>query len=352
MISIGVDPHKESNVAVAVDEAGRPCAEWRGANTAAGWQALLTWAGALGPLRQWGIEGAGGYGRGLAQHLILSGETVYEISPRWTADGRRHARRRDKSDVQDACAVAQKVRQEALTLLPLGAEDETAALDLLVTERQAALAEATRLRNRLHHLLHHLDPEYRQHLPSLTSQAGVRAVVQYTTTSPQPVQQARAAAVRRLGQRLQLALEQSKDLATQIRTLAAPRFAPLTAICGVDLLTAGALAGLLGPGQRFATDADLAAYAGVAPVEASSGRVVRHRLNRGGNRQLNAIVHRIAVTQARCSPQARAYLQRRQAEGKSWREAIRALKRHLARVVWQQWRRCWLAPGSMAAAAA
>ena len=90
----------------------------------------------------------------------------------------------------------------------------------------------------------------------------------------------------------------------------------------------------------------------MAPVEASSGRVVRHRLNRGGNRQLNAILHRIALTQARCSPQGRAYLQRRQAEGKSWREAIRALKRHLARVVWQQWRRCWPAASSAAVAAA
>jgi transposase len=96
-------------------------------------------------------------------------------------------------------------------------------------------------------------------------------------------------------------------------------------------LTAGALAGLLGPGRRFATDAQLAAYAGVAPLEASSAGRVRHRLNRGGNRRLNAILHRMAIAQARSSPAARAYLTRREAEGKTRREALRALKRFLVR---------------------
>ncbi|CAA9564219.1 MAG: hypothetical protein AVDCRST_MAG18-1337 [uncultured Thermomicrobiales bacterium] len=104
--------------------------------------------------------------------------------------------------------------------------------------------------------------------------------------------------MRRLAQRLQLLAEQSRELATQIRAQAA-RYASLTAICGVDLLTAAALAGILGPGRRFANDAQLAAYAGVAPLEASSAERVRHRLNRGGNRQLNAILYRIALTQAR-----------------------------------------------------
>src|SRR4029453_11695625 len=108
-------------------------------------------------------------------------------------------------------------------------------------------------------------------------------------------------------------------------------FVALTRLCGVSLLTAGALAGLLGPGRRFATDAQLAAYAGVAPLEASSAGRVRHRLNRGGNRRLNAILYRIAITQAGASPQAKPSLGRRAGEGKSRREALRALKRHLVR---------------------
>ena len=124
-------------------------------------------------------------------------------------------------------------------------------------------------------------------------------------------------------------------------------------ICGVDLLTAAAIAGILGPGHRFANDAQLAAYAGVAPLEASSAERVRHRVNRGGNRRLNAILYRIAVTQARCSPQARAYLERRTQEGKTRREALRALKRYIIRAIWRHWQQCHPAGvGEIAALAA
>ncbi len=108
----------------------------------------------------------------------------------------------------------------------------------------------------------------------------------------------------------------------------------------MQLLTAGALAGILGPGQRFTSEAQLAAYAGVAPLEASSAGTVRHGLNRGGNRRLNAILYRIALAQARSSPEAQAYLARRKAEGKTWREAMRALKRYLIRAIWRLWQQC------------
>ena len=150
--------------------------------------------------------------------------------------------------------------------------------------------------------------------------------------------------MRRLAQRLQLLVEQARALAIRIRELAAARFAPLATICGVDLLTAAALAGILGPGRRFRSDAQLAAYAGVAPLEASSAERVRHRLNRGGNRRFNAILYRIALTQARCSPAARAYLARRVAEGKTKREAVRALKRFIVRAIWRRWLECQVAP--------
>jgi transposase len=148
------------------------------------------------------------------------------------------------------------------------------------------------------------------------------------------------AAIRRLAQRLQLVLDQAATLEREICRLAARHYSPLTQLKGVQLLTAGALAGILGPGQRFTSEAQLAAYAGVAPLEASSAGMVRHRLNRGGNRRLNAILYRIALSQARSSPEAQAYLARRQAEGKTWREAMRALKRYLIRAIWRLWQQC------------
>ena len=343
MITIGVDAHKQVHVAVAVDATGRELARWRGANRPDAWTAVLAWAVALGSPRQWGIEGAWHYGRGLAQFLVAAGETVYDVNPRLTAQGRRRARQRDKTDRLDARAVARTVQQEE-RLPAVAAEDETAVLDLLVTERDAALAEATRVRNQAHSLLLQLDPAYQEKLPALTSQAGLRALESYAVAGDSDLQQQRAAAVRRLAQRLRVVLSQAKELEEQIHQRVRARFLPLTQICGVNLLTAAALASLLGPGQRFTSDAQVAAYAGVAPLEASSAGQVRHRLNRGGNRRLNCLLHRIALAQARWSPEAQTYLARRQAEGKTWREAIRALKRHLIRAIWQRWQECQAQP--------
>lgn len=343
MITIGVDAHKQVHAAVALDGAGRELGQWRGANTAHGWGALQRWAAGLGERRQWGIEGAWNYGRGLAQHLVAAGEPVYEVNPRWTAEGRRSARRPGKSDALDAHAVARLVLREAAALPRVATEDETALLDLLVTAREGAVAEGTRLRNQLHQVLLPLAPEYQGHLPRLRTAAGIAALEQYAAPAaptPGPLAQARAATVRRLAQRRRRALQQADELAGQIRQHAQARLVALTRLGGISLLTAGALAGILGPGQRCRTDAQLAAYAGVAPLQASSAGQVRHRLNRGGTRRRNAILHRVAVAQARCSPAARAYLQRREADGKSRREAIRALKRFLIRAVWRAWQEC------------
>jgi transposase len=346
LITLGVDAHKAIHVAVAVDEAGRELGEWRGPNTPDDWASLNRWAAAFGPNRWWGVEGAWGNGRGLAQHLVALGATVFEISPHWTSRLRRNNRRQGKSDRLDARAVARCVREEAPSLPLVHPEDDSAILDLLSTERDAAIAEATRLRNQIHALLTQLDPEYEQHLPVLTSVAGLRALVTYAAPEETSIQQHRAACVRRLAERLQLATRQAEDVAKQIRLLAKERYEPLTELCGVNLLTAGTLAGMLGPGHRFQSEAQLAAYAGTSPLEASSSGLTRHRLNRGGNRKLNSVIYRIALTQAHFHLGARAYLERRISEGKTRREAHRCLRRYIARAIWRLWQECLQQPAT------
>jgi transposase len=233
------------------------------------------------------------------------------------------------------------VLREGATLTRVAAEDETTVLAVLVSERRRALAEATRVRNQLHALLTLCDPQYKEHLPALTSTAGIAAVRRYQVAEGSAAQQARAASIRRLGERLALVVAQAAALEEEISALGEARFRPLLRIKGVKGLTAGVRAGLLGCGQRFMREGQLAAYAGIAPIEASSAGVVRHRLNRLGNRQLNAVVQRIALTQIRCLPAARAYMQRRQGDGKSTREALRALKRYIVRAIWHRWQECW-----------
>jgi transposase len=339
MIAIGVDAHKRIHVALALDARGQELSRWQAINSPEGWQDLLEWAVGIGEPRQWGIEGAWSYGRGLAQYLVECGEVVYEINPRWTALRRRGARRPGKTDRLDARAVALFVRQEAPDLPRVTQDDKSAILDLLATEREAAVAEAIRLRNQLHGLLMQLDPQYRQWLPRLASRSSLDVVEQHQFPGTSPLQEERAGVVRRMVQRLRLAMNQVEEVSEKIKRLAQEGFSPLTQIFGINLLTAGTLAGILGPGCRFSSDAELAAYAGVAPLETSSAGVVRHRLSRSGNRRLNGIVHLITWTQIRGWQPARCYLERRMSEGKSRREATRALKRFIIRAIW----RCWMA---------
>lgn len=351
MVTIGVDPHKSVHHAVAVDELGKAVGEWRGENSPAGWASMLGWAQGLAEDLQWGIEGAWSLGHGLGQYLVSEDEVVYDVPPRQTASERGRSRGRGKSDARDGLAIARLVARDAGQLTPVVAEDETAVLAVLVRERRGAMGEATRVRNQLHALLSLCDPQYKEQVPELTSGAGIAAVRSYQAAGGTAAQQARVASIRRLGERLALVTAQAAELEKEISALGKARFCPLMTIKGIKGLTAGTLAGLLGCGQRFAREDQLASYAGIAPLEASSGGVVRHRLNRMGHRQLNAVVHRIALTQVRSLPAAKAYVERRQREGKSKREALRALKRYLIRAIWRCWQACWPATDSVAQAA-
>jgi transposase len=349
MIWIGVDAHKRVHQALALGPDG-VAAQKRVANTPAGWADLHAWA-AIWPERVWAIEGSGSLGRGLAQFLAERGERVHEVSPRWTAQRRRTMRRPGKSDRLDAYAVARLLREEAATLpLILPEEPEVAAVQLWSRLREDLVADLTRLRNRLHALLLLCDPEYRQQVPSLRTRAGLAACLQYTAPGAGALAREREQAVRQLAAQWALLVEQEQELRRKLERAVAGRFAALRAIAGAGPLIAAGLVAELGAPRPGLGEAQLAALAGVAPLEASSAGGTRHRLNRLGNRRLNRLLHQIALTQARTHAPARAYLARRQQEGRTLREARRALKRQLVRCVWRQWQACWV-PHHPAAAA-
>jgi transposase len=219
-------------------------------------------------------------------------------------------------------------------------DDESSVLSVLTTERDELVRESNRIRNQIHHLLLQVDPEYKGQIGRLVTRRSLEALSRYAAPDGGALQENRAAAVRRLAVRLELVKRHIEDVSLQIKAIAAARFPALMRLCGVNALTAGVLAGLLGPGQRFKNDAQLAAYAGVAPLEASSGMRVRHRLSRSGNRRLNSVLYWIVLTQAHHSPEARAYLAKRMSQGKTRREAHRALRRYIARALWRLWVEC------------
>lgn len=342
MVVVGVDAHKEVHVAVAVDDRGRPIETWEGSNSEASWQELLTWAGQW-PDRQWGIEGTGNYGHGLAQHLVSAGEHIYEVNPRLTALARRRARKRDKSDRLDAMAVARVVLRDASELPIVVVENEAAVLDELTRDRDRLKSQIDRLRNQLHGKLFKVDPQYRKTFKSLSKLETVERLEQYAAESDTPLAAVRAEAVRRVASALRLFLEQERELTRQIETLTERQYSALTDIQGVARLTAGVLAGILGT-RRFAREDQFATYGGASPLETSSAGRVRHRLNRGGNRRLNRVLYMIALTQWTQRGDGRRYIERRMEQGKTWLEAVRALKRYIARAVWRLWQRHYATP--------
>ncbi len=325
MIVIGVDVHKNELTAVAVDELGRELASWSGPLE----DALLDWAPA--GERLWALEDCRHVSRGLERLLLEAGERLVRVPPRLTAPQRRRGRVRGKSDAIDALAVARAALQEPKLDRPRPGEERLRELKLLVDHRDDLVAERRRAQQRLRWHLHELDPTLAIPLGALDralwlDRLGRRLARSEQTTQVRIARQLPA----RCRSLTRSILELERELAEPTEALV-PK---LLELAGCGPLSAAKLLCEIGPIERFRSDAQLARHAGVAPLEASSGKQQRHRLDRGGNRQLNCALHRIAVTQGRVHSPARAYLERKQAEGKSRREALRCLKRQLARTVY------------------
>lgn len=345
MLWIGIDAHKRIHQAVALSVDG-VLAQKVIANTAVGWTALIQWASAW-PERVWAVEGSGSLGRGVAQFLARNGERVHEINPRWTAQRRRGLRRPGKTDALDAQAVARLLREEGESLPLVQAEEPAvASLQLWSRLREDLVMDMTRLRNRLHALLLLCDPEYRQVIRSLRSRRGVQAACTYTAPGIGQLERVRERAVRQVAEQIALLMDQERELRSNIEASVRQHFVPLLSIEGVQPIVAAGLIAELGmPRPGFGVP-QIAVLAGVAPIEASSAGEVRHRLSRRGNRRLNMLLYLIALAQQRSYAPAQAYMARRQREGRTSREARRALKRHLVRRIWHQWQACW--PGAAA----
>ena len=331
VIVIGVDPHKQTHTAAVVDEA---VGELRGERTVRarpdGHEQLLLWARALGEERMWAVEDCRHVSIGLERFLLASGERVVRVPPKLMAGARRSARGRGKSDAIDALAVARAALREPS--LPIAAlEGASREIRLLLDHREDLVAERTRIQQRLRWHLHELEPELEIPAGALDRQTWLQRVGRRLARREQTVQ---IRICRELVRRIVELTRRERELEHELAALVAAEAPRLLELPGCGVLTAAKLIGEIAGAERFANDARLAMHAGSAPLQAASGNRQRHRLNRSGNRQLNCALHRIAVTQGRHHAPAKAYLERKQAEGKSRKEALRCLKRYLARTVY------------------
>jgi len=306
MIVLGADTHKRSHTVAAVGElTGRVIAD----TTVRATQ------------------------RAFERFLLAHGERVVRVPPKLMAGVRTSSRERAKSDVIDAVAIARAAIREEVGTLPVaqlaGPELE---VRLLVDHRERLVGQRTALINDLRWGLHDLWPEFEIPPRALIGPGWQDRVGRRLSRAEQT---ARVRIARDELRRIRELTRSTAALEAELAPLIAQLAPGLLAERGCGVLTAAKLIGEIAGISRFATDAKLARTAGSAPIPASSGRTDRHRLDRGGNRQLNCALHRLAISKARLDPETAAYLARKQAEGKTRREALRCLKRHLARRIWR-----------------
>ncbi|MCH7901649.1 MAG: IS110 family transposase [Acidobacteria bacterium] len=329
MVVLGADTHKRNHTVVAADEAGVELGSITVGATPEGHLRLVKWA-ARWPERRWAIEDCRQLSRRLEADLLKLGELVVRVPPKMMAGVRRSARTRGKSDPIDALAVARAALREPD--LPVAQLDgPSRELRLLVDYRESLVKDRTAAQNRLRWRLHELEPGYDPAPGSLNRYKTLDEIDQLLAAHTSMVAVLGRREVVRIRELTREANQLERDIGQRV-TQQVPR---LLEIPGCGTLTAAKLVGEAADISRFKSRDAYAMWAGVAPIPVWSANNQRFRLNRGGNRQTNAAIHRIAITQLRIHPDAKAFIAHRLETGSTKREALRLLKRKLANVVYR-----------------
>jgi transposase len=330
-VIIGVDPHKVPATIEVPGDGEQVLKTGRFGTDRAGYRAMLA-AGRCWPERTWAVEGCQGIGRHVAQRLIADGETVVDVPAKLSARVRVFSTGQGrKTDAADAHSIA-VVAARTAALRPVAREDELMALRLLADRREELASARTQAVSRLHRLLLDLIPGG---APRFLSAAQARALL--ATVRPREV----AGRTRR-----QIAVEllagivvldrKLKDSDKTLREAVAATGTALMSLHGLGPVGAARVLSDVGDAARFPTRAHFASWNGTAPIDASSGEQIRHRLSRAGNRRINRVLHIMAIVQLRNDTEGRAYFRRKVAAGKTKMEALRCLKRRLSNALYRQ----------------
>jgi transposase len=328
---IGVDTHRDTLTAAAVTAVGGLLGQLVVAADAAGYQRLLEFARAQLPGRRcFAVEGAGSYGAGLTRLLVDRGEWVVEVDRPC-----RPARRSGKSDALDALRAAREVLAQERPATPRRRGDRE-ALRVLLATRQGAVTARTCAINQLKALIVGAPEELRAELRQRTTNGQVAYCAALRDRPARSLEHRMTVRVLRCtAQRIQHLAAEAADLEGEISRLVRAVAPWLLELPGMGPLSAGQVLVSWSHAGRLRSEAAFAALAGASPIPASSGQVIRHRLNRGGDRRLNRALYTVALVRLRDDPATRAYAARRRAEGKSQREIRRCVKRAIARQVFK-----------------
>ena len=328
-LTVGVDTHADVHVAAALDHLGRLLATHSVPTTPEGYRGLVAWAGSLGTPERFGIEGTGSYGAGLSRWLRGQGFEVVEVE----RPKRQDRRGRGKSDVIDAEAAARAVQAGTATAQPKAGDGPIEMLRTLQAARRSALKARTQAANQLHALVVTAPDTLRTRLRQLSRPRLVETAAAFRPRLPLTTPTtATQLALKSLAIRHQQLSAEVKALEAQLELLVAQAAPDLVAVKGIATDIATTLLATAGDNpDRLRSESAFAHLCGVAPIPASSGKTNRHRLNRGGDRDANRVLHLLAVGRMGWDPATRAYVKRRTTEGLSKKEILRCLKRYLAR---------------------
>jgi transposase len=331
-VVLGVDTHLDFHVAVVLDHLGRRLGESKVPTTTGGYRSLVSWAEGFGPVRCAGVEGIGSYGAGLARHLKATGITVMEVE----RPKRRHLRRNGKSDPIDAEAAARTVLAGEAAGEPKSSDGQVEMIRVLRTARCSAVKARSQAANQLQALRVTAPEKLQRRLCRLSTSELVAAAVRLRPGNDPDVETATKFALRSVARRHGALSEEIAELDAQLDRLVAEVAPGLISLPAIGTHHAATVLVVAGDNpERLGSEASFASLCGVSPIEASSGKVVRHRLNRGGNRDANRALHMICVVRMGSDRRTRSYVARRTAEGKSKREIMRCLKRYIAREVYR-----------------
>jgi transposase len=334
-VILGVDTHLDFHTAVAVDHLGRRLGESSVPTTANGYERLLRWAEGFGPVSCAGVEGTSSYGAGLTRHLRARGIEVLEVErPKHRRSSWSNV---EKSDPSDAERAARAVLAGEASGLPKSGDGRVEMIRTLRAARRSAIKARTQAANQLQGLRVTAPEELRRRLRGLTTKELVSVAGRFRLgDGPRDVPTATRFALRSVARRYEALSEEIAELDAHLDRLVAQAVPELVSLAGIGTDNAATLLIVAGDNpQRLRSEASFASLCGVAPMEASSGKVVRHRLNRGGNREANRALYMICLARMRRDRRTKEYVARRTQEGKSKREIIRCLKRYLAREVYR-----------------
>ncbi len=330
----GVDTHAEVHVAAVVNHVGGVLGVESFPTTIKGYRQLVSWLASHGELTLVGVEGTGSYGVGVARYLARAGIDVVEVD----RPNRQTRHRKGKSDPVDAVAAARAALSGQASGLPKTRDGNVEAIRVLMIARRSAIDTRIETLNQLRHVVFTASPQTRAKFTGLTAigLTNTAAALKPRGSDPDQVRHITLVAIRTLGRRVQYLREETKSINRMLRPLIRATAPGLLEVYGVGYTTAAKLLVAVGDNpQRIRSEAAFAHLCGVAPIPASSGKTVRHRLNRGGNRQANSALYHIVLTRMKHHQPTRNYVARRLKEGNTTGEIARILKRYVAREVFK-----------------